>query len=294
VHDALGRRVGRVVNGVFERGWLYKDSLNPIAQVNAAGVVEATYVYVTRANVPDYIVTTAGAVYRVVSDHLGSVRMLVNATTGAVVERYDYDVWGRVTFESGDHSLHPVRVRGRASTTRTRAWCGFGVRDYDADAGRWTAPEPLGFAAEANWYRYATGGRSVYGHFYATRAALDGHVEQDVLGVVQTSYAVDVSAATPGYGDYEGSTVRVNGTPVYESHYEHDALGRITEWTETVEGSTRVQRFEYDDGGPPHERARRPRRAGGGLRLRPEREPHERGGARPGARAGYPFGESRP
>jgi YD repeat-containing protein len=82
-----------------------------------------------------------------------------------------------------------------------------------------------------------------------TRAALDGHVEQDVLGVVQTSYAVDVSAATPGYGDYEGSTVRVNGTPVYESHYEHDSLGRITEWTETVEGSTRVQRFEYDDGG---------------------------------------------
>jgi YD repeat-containing protein len=82
-----------------------------------------------------------------------------------------------------------------------------------------------------------------------TRAALDGHVEQDVLGVVQTEYAVGVSASTPGYGDYEGSTVRVNGAPVYASHYEHDALGRITEWTETVEGSTRVQRFEYDDGG---------------------------------------------
>ncbi|MBK6813699.1 MAG: hypothetical protein IPG81_33410 [Sandaracinaceae bacterium] len=156
VHDALGRRVGRVVNGAFERGWLYKDSLNPIAQVNAAGVVEATYVYVTRANVPDYIVTTAGAVYRVVSDHLGSVRMLVNATTGAITERYDYDVWGRVTFESGDHSLHPFGYAGGlydADTGLVR----FGVRDYDADAGRWTAPEPLGFAAEASWYRYAAG-----------------------------------------------------------------------------------------------------------------------------------------
>ncbi|MBK6812166.1 MAG: RHS repeat-associated core domain-containing protein [Sandaracinaceae bacterium] len=154
-HSARAR-VGRVVNGAFERGWLYKDSLNPIAQVNAAGVVEATYVYVTRANVPDYIVTTAGAVYRVVSDHLGSVRMLVNATTGAVVERYDYDVWGRVTFESGDHSLHPFGYAGGlydADTGLVR----FGVRDYDADAGRWTAPEPLGFAAEANWYRYANG-----------------------------------------------------------------------------------------------------------------------------------------
>ena len=60
---------------------------------------------------------------------------------------------------------------------------------------------------------------------------------------------MDVSATTPGYGDYLGSTVRVNGAPVYESQYEHDALGRITEWTETVQGTMRVQRFAYDDGG---------------------------------------------
>ena len=82
-----------------------------------------------------------------------------------------------------------------------------------------------------------------------TRAALDGHVTQDVLGVVTTEYAVDVSATTPGFGDYQGSTVRVSGTPVYASAYEHDALGRITEWSETVQGTTRVQHFEYDDGG---------------------------------------------
>ena len=31
--------------------------------MNAAGAVEATYVYVTRANVPDYIVTSAGVVF---------------------------------------------------------------------------------------------------------------------------------------------------------------------------------------------------------------------------------------
>lgn len=156
VHDALGRRVGRRVNGVFERGWLYKDSLNPVAQVDATGNVEATYVYVTRANVPDYIVAAGGDVYRVVADHLGSVRMLVNATTGAITARYDYDVWGRVTHAWGDHSLHPFGYAGGlydADTGLVR----FGVRDYDADTGRWTAPEPLGFAAEANWYRYAGG-----------------------------------------------------------------------------------------------------------------------------------------
>ncbi|MCA9578242.1 MAG: hypothetical protein KC668_22570, partial [Myxococcales bacterium] len=80
-----------------------------------------------------------------------------------------------------------------------------------------------------------------------TRSALDGHVEQDVLGLVQTEYAVDVSATTPGFGDYLGSTVRANGAEVYASAYQHDALGRITEWAETVEGVSRVQRFEYDD-----------------------------------------------
>lgn len=46
------------------------------------------------------------------------------------------------------------------------------------------------------------------------RSALDGHVEQDVLGVEQTQYVVDMSAATPGYGDHQGSTARVKGRPV--------------------------------------------------------------------------------
>ena len=73
-----------------------------------------------------------------------------------------------------------------------------------------------------------------------------GDLSQDVLGVVQTEYAVDVSATTPGFGDYLGSTVRANGAEVYASAYEHDGLGRITEWAETVEGVSRVQRFEYD------------------------------------------------
>jgi len=31
----------------------------------------------------------------------------------------------------------------------------FGARDYDAETGRWTAKEPLGFAAETNFYVYA-------------------------------------------------------------------------------------------------------------------------------------------
>ena len=48
---------------------------------------------------PNYLVK-AGVTYRIVSDHLRSVRLVVNASTGAVVQRLDYDAFGNVTQDS--------------------------------------------------------------------------------------------------------------------------------------------------------------------------------------------------
>jgi hypothetical protein len=42
------------------------------------------------------MVMTDGTVYRLITDHLGSVRLVVNAATGEVVQRMDYDAFGRV------------------------------------------------------------------------------------------------------------------------------------------------------------------------------------------------------
>jgi hypothetical protein len=41
VHDALGRRIGKVVNGQLQKGWLYADGLRPIAQLNNLGQLES-------------------------------------------------------------------------------------------------------------------------------------------------------------------------------------------------------------------------------------------------------------
>lgn len=43
-----------------------------------------------------------GTTYRLISDHLGSVRLVVDAATGAVVQRLDYDAFGRVLQSYGD------------------------------------------------------------------------------------------------------------------------------------------------------------------------------------------------
>ena len=96
VIDGNNRRVGKRVGGVLMQGFLYKDQLNPVAELDGTGTVVSRFIYGTRGNVPDYMVR-AGATYRIVSDHLGSPRLVVNTTDGSVAQRIDYDETKRRT-----------------------------------------------------------------------------------------------------------------------------------------------------------------------------------------------------
>ncbi len=49
----------------------------------------------TRANVPDYMLR-AGQTHRIISDHLGSPRVIVDTATGQIRRRLDYDEFGNV------------------------------------------------------------------------------------------------------------------------------------------------------------------------------------------------------
>ncbi len=77
----------------------------------------------------------------------------MNTSTGDIAQRMDYDEFGNVVldtnpgfqpfgFAGGLYDLHTGLVR-------------FGVRDYDAQIGKWTAKDPIRFAAgDANLYGY--------------------------------------------------------------------------------------------------------------------------------------------
>ena len=102
--DHLRHRPGGPAGGqdgerCLRAGWLYQDGLNPVAELDASGAIRAVFIYGTRPHVPDYMVT-GGETYRLVTDVRGSVRLVVNTTTGAVAQRIDYDPWGRVTADS--------------------------------------------------------------------------------------------------------------------------------------------------------------------------------------------------
>ena len=93
--DGRDRRVERSVNGERMQGFVYGSQLQVIAELDGGGAVVSRFVYGSRRQVPDYMVK-GGESYRVLSDHLGSVRMVVNVESGEVVQRMEYDTWGRV------------------------------------------------------------------------------------------------------------------------------------------------------------------------------------------------------
>ncbi len=44
------------VNGALVRGWLYRDALQPAAELDASGAVVARFVYGERVNVPEVMI----------------------------------------------------------------------------------------------------------------------------------------------------------------------------------------------------------------------------------------------
>jgi len=93
--DALNRVTAKRVNGAIVQGWIYKDALKPIAETDADGNVVSFFVYGASALSPDYMVRD-GVTYRFIRDVQGSVRLVIDADTGAIAQRLDYDSFGRV------------------------------------------------------------------------------------------------------------------------------------------------------------------------------------------------------
>jgi RHS repeat-associated protein len=155
VVDALNRRVGKKVNGALVEGFLYDGQLRPIAWLDGTGAVKATFVYGLHVNVPEYMTTSAGT-FRILTDHLGSPRLVVDTASGAVVQRMDYDSFGQVLQDTAS-GFQPFGFAG-GLWDRDTGLLRFGRRDYDSSVGRWTNKDPILFAGSINIYAYVGGG----------------------------------------------------------------------------------------------------------------------------------------
>ena len=97
------RRVGRhrryrsAVAGYAAR--LYDDQLRIAAELDGTNAVAAVFVYATGANVPELVVRGA-TTYRIITDSIGSPRLVVDVSSGTIAQEMRYDAFGNVLVDT--------------------------------------------------------------------------------------------------------------------------------------------------------------------------------------------------
>jgi len=145
--DAQNRRIGKELNGVIVKRWIYSGQLIPIAELDSTGNVVSRFV-------GDYLIKN-GSIYRLITDQ-GSIRSVINVITGEIVQQIDYDEFGNITYDSNP-DFQPFGYAGGFYDNHTKL-TRFYARDYDAKTGRWTTRDPIGFAGgQSNHFVYVDG-----------------------------------------------------------------------------------------------------------------------------------------
>jgi RHS repeat-associated protein len=155
VTDGKGRRIGKMVNGVLTKQWLYRDQLKPVAELDGAGNLVSEFIYGPKSNVPA-VVSRSGALYRIITDKLGSPVLAINTVNSNDLPfQLTYTAYGEQTLASGNDGWIPFGFASGQYDPDTKL-TRFGARDYDATIGRWVSRDPSRFGErQTNLYVYA-------------------------------------------------------------------------------------------------------------------------------------------
>ena len=95
-----------------------------------------------------------GTTYRLIADHLGSVRLVVSAADGSIAQRIDYDAYGRDTVDSNP-GFQCFGFAGGLTDTAT-GLIRLGARDYSPGTGSWEARDPALAGGGLSFYAYVS------------------------------------------------------------------------------------------------------------------------------------------
>jgi RHS repeat-associated protein len=220
--DGQNRRIGKKLNGQIVKKWIYSGQLSPSAELDSAGNVIAQFV--------GPLTIKNGHGYQLVTDHLGSVRVVVDVSSGDVVQKLEYDEYGNVISDSNP-DFEPFGYAGGLYDSQTKL-VRFGARDYNASVGRWTRKDPIRFGGGAsNVYEYVgndPGNNKDYSGLWSTEAhneilrrALGNKVSADALSILQYS-SLHMDTDNPFFGDAYKHSMRNIGESAADAIRERE------------------------------------------------------------------------
>jgi len=151
VHDPLGRRIAKKINGTITEKYLWQGQTRLLAVFDANDTLLMKFLYAD-ARMP-VAMLKQGTTYYLACDQVGFLRLVADPS-GSIVKRIDYDSFGNILTDSDPSFTLPFAFSGGfhdADTGLVR----FGYRDYDPDTGRWTAKDPILFkGGDTDLYGY--------------------------------------------------------------------------------------------------------------------------------------------
>jgi RHS repeat-associated protein len=151
IHDPLGRRIAKVVNGAIVEKYLWQGLTRLLAVYDGSNTLLMRFEYAD-ARMP-VSMTKGGSTYYLTYDQIETLRVVTDAS-GNVAKRIDYDSFGKVLNDTAPTFYVPFGFAGGLHDRDTGIVL-FGFRDYDPDAGRWTAKDPIGFGGgDVDLYGY--------------------------------------------------------------------------------------------------------------------------------------------
>ncbi|MGD9245789.1 MAG: RHS repeat-associated core domain-containing protein, partial [Desulfobacterales bacterium] len=141
VHDPLGRRIAKKVNGVIDEKYLWQGMTRLLAVYDGSDNLLQRFEYAD-GRMP-VAMTRGGSNYYLTYDQIGSLKIVADAS-GNVLKRVNYDSFGNIINDTNPTFEIPFGFAGGLHDMDT-GLVRFGNRDYDPDIGRWTAKDPILF-----------------------------------------------------------------------------------------------------------------------------------------------------
>jgi RHS repeat-associated protein len=148
-YDPFGRRIEKNINGVITK-YLY-DEEDIIAEYDGNNQLVAHYIHGPGIDEPLSMEKNSQKYYYHV-DALGSVTAITDSV-GTVVQRYNYDSFGNITYMQDPNFIQPYTYTSREYDPDSGLYY-YRARYYDAKVGRFISEDPIGLKGRINIYVY--------------------------------------------------------------------------------------------------------------------------------------------